>query len=89
MERIEQGMFARSLAGHDKGSLYLVKEIKDEYVYLVDGEIRPLARPKKKKIKHIQIIRRIPEEWNPEKISDDDVKKLLKVEERNVKSRCY
>jgi len=49
------GMFARSLAGHDKGKLYLINEIDNEYVYLVDGKIRTIENPKKKKKKHIQI----------------------------------
>ena len=41
MERIVPGMFARSKAGHDKGSLYLLVQVEPEYVYLVDGRQRP------------------------------------------------
>ena len=43
------GQIVKSIAGHDKNQLYLIKEIKDEYVYLVDGKIRKLNRTKKKK----------------------------------------
>lgn len=53
---IEQGMFAKSKAGHDKDCIYVVISVNDEYVYLADGRIRPVCRPKKKKKKHIQII---------------------------------
>lgn len=49
------GMFARSKAGHDKNKLYLISKIEDEFVYLVDGKIRTIDKPKKKRIKHIQI----------------------------------
>ena len=32
-----------------------IKEVDDTYVYLVDGRIRTLVHPKKKKKKHVQI----------------------------------
>lgn len=51
------GMFAFSLAGHDKGKLYFVWKEDDEYVYLTDGNTRPVERPKKKRKKHIQIVK--------------------------------
>lgn len=78
MERIEAGMFARSLAGHDKGKLYLISRAEGGYVYLTDGDIRPLEKPKKKKYRHIQIIHRTPEGWNPETISDIDVRRAIR-----------
>ena len=46
------GMFAISLAGHDKGRMYVIIKDDGEYVYLADGNIRPFERPKKKKRKH-------------------------------------
>ena len=36
----EAGMLARSKAGHDKAKMYIIKEVDDTYVYLVDGRIR-------------------------------------------------
>jgi len=78
MEEIRAGMFAISKAGHDKGELYLIKAIEGEYVYLTDGARRTLANPKKKKQKHIQIIHRIPEDWRPEEIHDDDVRRAIR-----------
>ncbi len=51
------GMFAISLAGHDKGQMYVIIKDEGEYVYLADGYIRPLEKPKKKKKKHIQLIK--------------------------------
>lgn len=78
MESIVPGMFARSKAGHDKGSLYLIVKTEPEYVYLADGERRPLSKPKKKKWKHIQIIKQMPEHWNPDQKNDDDIKRAIK-----------
>ncbi len=78
MEKIEPGMFARSKAGHDKGCLYLIGKTEGEYVYLVDGTRKTLAKPKKKKQKHIQVICRNRENWDPEKIHDDDIKRAIR-----------
>ena len=97
MEKVIPGMLARSKAGHDKGDLYLIDRVEPEYAYLVDGSRRPLSKPKKKKWKHIQIIKQMREHWNPEQKNDDDIRRairqyetasakrnLIKLEERNV-----
>ena len=47
MRPVQEGMFARSLAGHDKGKLYVIVRVEEPYVYLAVGKIRPLERPKK------------------------------------------
>ena len=65
MERWEEGMLARSLAGHDKEKVYVITKIEDAYVYLSDGKNRKTDNPKKKKKKHVQIIR-IKQEINSE-----------------------
>lgn len=56
MAEIRKGMLALSRAGHDAGALYVITEADDTYVYLVDGRIRTLDKPKKKKHRHIQVI---------------------------------
>jgi len=85
------GMFARSLAGHDKNKLYLIIQAEDEYVYLVDGKIRTLDRPKKKKRKHIQIDYQVLE-FVKQKIEsgqmlrDEDIKRAIKQKECKCES---
>lgn len=59
MDRWERGMLAKSLAGHDKGKLYVIINIEGIFVYLADGEHRTFNKLKKKKKKHVQLIRRI------------------------------
>ena len=49
MVKMETGMPARSLAGHDRGKLYIIIRTDPEYVWLVDGIYRTLENPKKKK----------------------------------------
>ncbi len=52
---VEIGSVVFSRAGHDKGNYFMVYEIVDDnFVTIVDGDIRKLSKPKKKKIKHIK-----------------------------------
>lgn len=52
------GSFATSKAGHDKQKLYVILRVEAEYVYLCDGKYKTLSAPKKKRMKHIQVIHR-------------------------------
>lgn len=51
------GMFAVSLAGHDKGQMYVIINEDHEYFYLSDGALRTIQKPKKKKKKHVQPVK--------------------------------
>lgn len=51
---------AKSLAGHDRNHIYLIAQEEEEFVYLVNGTTKPMDAPKKKKRKHVQIIKSIP-----------------------------
>lgn len=88
---IKSGMFARSLAGHDKNKLYVIIQIEGEYVYLVDGNIRTIDHPKKKKEKHIQIDYQISE-FIQEKIDsrttirDEDIKRAITLKKDTCKT---
>ena len=39
------GYLARSLAGHDKGSLYIIIEETAQYLLVADGELKTLEKP--------------------------------------------
>ena len=75
----EPGMLARSRAGHDKGSIYVIISVKNEYVYLADGSSRPLCRMKKKNRKHLQPILKDGMKWPG---SDEEIRKVI----RNLES---
>lgn len=48
------GQLVYSKAGRDKGKAFLVTSIADDsFVYLVDGEMRRLEKPKRKNVKHL------------------------------------
>ena len=82
MERYEIGMLARSKAGHDKGHVYVIYNIEEAYVYLVDGTIRTIAKPKKKKKKHVQLILEKHELSN---IDDVGIKRILKLFDKEMR----
>ena len=50
------GRFAVSKAGHDKAKVYVITAVEGDFVYLCDGCLKTLAKPKKKRIKHIQFV---------------------------------
>lgn len=51
------GTVVLSKAGHDKDKLFVVIEVCDsDYVMIADGKTRTLAKPKRKKIKHLKPI---------------------------------
>lgn len=76
MERYEVGMLAKSKAGHDKGHVYVITKEDDAYVYLADGTIRTLEKPKKKKKKHVQVI---CEKHELSGIDNVGIKRILKL----------
>ena len=77
----EKGMFAIAKAGHDRGKLYVIWDQKEDVFFLVDGELRTLARPKKKNRKHVQLVKDIPQEWKTllqKPVTDETIKYILK-----------
>ncbi len=89
MEESIVGMLATSKAGHDKDSVYVIIREEGEYIYVADGKIRTVERPKRKNRKHVQLIKkkRMPEPDNG--FDDLEIKRVIKEylkerEERNV-----
>lgn len=55
MNRFTSGQLVISKSGRDKGRMFLVQAVIDEqFVHLVDGKLRRLDKPKRKKIIHLQ-----------------------------------
>lgn len=68
-ENFQVGQFIRSKAGRDKDRIFIIiDKIDENYLLLVDGDLRKVESPKKKKIKHIVPI---------DLVSDDIKIKLL------------
>lgn len=77
------GQVVRSRAGRDKGRIFLVIEvIDDQYIKVVDGDLRKLDNPKLKKIKHLIVYNTVLPEFKQKlesriKINNAYVRKLL------------
>jgi hypothetical protein len=79
------GLLVKSTAGHDTGEYFFILREEGEYIYLVDGKIRRLDCPKKKKKKHV-----IPLLW--EKHSPGDkIRENKRVTDEEIKHfiQCF
>mgnify|MGYP004637027225 FL=1 len=57
LKQYERGQLVKSTAGHDKGIVAVIIAVEsEEYVLLADGKTRPVNKPKRKKVKHIEPI---------------------------------
>lgn len=74
---IQRGSLVYSIQGRDKGNLFLVLKKDGDFVYLADGDIRRLEKPKKKKIKHVNKTNTLVE-FDIENISNSEIRKMLK-----------
>jgi ribosomal protein L14E/L6E/L27E len=51
---LKPGSVVVSTAGRDSGNTFMVVRVEgDNYVYIADGMLRHLDKPKKKKVKHL------------------------------------
>lgn len=67
------GMFAISRAGRDKGQMYLIMKEDGDFAYLADGKTRKLENPKKKRKKHLQLVKTGLDEALLEKIKNQTI----------------
>ncbi|WMI80601.1 KOW domain-containing RNA-binding protein [Anaerotignum sp. MB30-C6] len=77
------GQIVYSKDGHDKGEVMMVVSVEDRYLYLVNGKTRKLAKPKRKKILHVQPTHYVDADMaekltRNEYILDADIRKALK-----------
>ncbi len=76
-QTLESGMIVRSKAGRDSGRAFAVVEVLDaDYVLIADGSLRTLARPKKKKRKHLLKVSEARMEFGKHPL-DADIRKFL------------
>ena len=67
--------------GRDKGSFMVVMKIENGFLYLVDGKLRKLSKPKKKNVKHVGstkvVVSLIPDCGRS--LQDADIRKALRI----------
>lgn len=65
------GQYVKSRSGRDKDKVFIVIGIiDDQFVYIADGDLRKLEKPKKKKIKHLAKLSLVSQEVK-EKLEND------------------
>ncbi|MFL0249176.1 RNA-binding protein [Clostridium neuense] len=68
------GKVVYSKAGRDKENCFIIIGILDEqYVYISDGSLRKVEKPKKKKLKHLSVTKIVSEEIRDNLISGKNV----------------
>ncbi|SDB43356.1 hypothetical protein SAMN02910298_02158 [Pseudobutyrivibrio sp. YE44] len=80
-------MLATSKAGHDRNQVYVIVGESEDFFMIANGTTKTIAKPKKKKKIHLQLIKNIPSnvlaEYNSEKaLNDIKIKRILKVYNR-------
>lgn len=84
------GMFAVSKAGHDLGQMYVILKEEEDMVWLADGRLKTVSSPKRKKKKHIQIVKTGLDEVlvnkikNQQPISNEEIKYAIKCRNKEV-----
>lgn len=80
---VRVGRVAKSKTGRDKGRVFLVYQVlENDYVTVVDGDLRRLDKPKKKKVKHLAFYNEVVSEFeekvnNKANINNAYIRKLL------------
>lgn len=80
---------AVSKSGHDKDSIYVIVKEEAGMVYLADGKLKPVEKPKRKNKKHIQIIKKLPKEitevFTQENFRNEEIKRAIKLYQKSGK----
>lgn len=79
------GVLVISKAGRDAGGCFVILSVlDDQYVWMADGERRKVLKPKKKKIKHLDIRPYVAQEIREKlmaggQLLDSDLRKAIVV----------
>lgn len=72
-DEVLTGRIAISRAGRDKNRAFVIVAQLGEYVMLVDGSLRKMDKPKKKKSKHVRLTPESADDVRPRLIDGDHV----------------
>ena len=81
---ITKGTVVKSVAGHDKDGFYCVLQCENGFAFLVNGKTKKLANPKRKSVKHLEVL---PEPLFEDSAfqSDKKIRRLLReIAEKSV-----
>ena len=79
---INTGDIVISITGHDRGEHYLVIDCDKDFIYVADGRLKTLDKPKKKNKKHVSRLGKSDEfidiKNSGDNFNDVELKYLLK-----------
>ena len=87
LDETQVGRLVFSKAGRDAGRYYIIVSVlNDQYVYICDGDLRKIEKPKKKKVKHLNLTDIYFEEiqnsfFSRIKVNNSHIKKFLQSED--------
>jgi large subunit ribosomal protein L14e len=82
---LQRGQVVISKAGRDSGKAFLIFEmIDDDYVLIVDGQLRKIGNPKRKKKKHLNVTHTVIKDMQRRfekkiKVMDEEIRKVLEI----------
>ena len=53
-----KGAIVKAIAGREINEIFIITHVENGYAYLVNGKSRPIENPKKKNIKHLQLLQK-------------------------------
>ena len=53
-----KGALVKAIAGREANDLFIITNVKDGYADLVNGKSRPIENPKKKNLKHLELLQK-------------------------------
>ncbi|MCY6371536.1 KOW domain-containing RNA-binding protein [Clostridium ganghwense] len=83
------GRVVYSKAGRDSERAFIISDVIDKnYVYIIDGNLRKVEKPKKKKIKHLSLTNYVVEDikqliMSGNNVNDAKVRKYLANRDAN------
>lgn len=75
---ITPGMLVRSKAGRDKDRVYAVIDLDEKYIYVADGDEKPIRYMKRKNRKHLQPILKMRADAIPDDAAIRDIIRRIK-----------
>jgi len=52
------GAIVKSIAGRETNDIFIILKIDKGFAYLVNGKSRPIENPKKKNLKHLELLQK-------------------------------
>ena len=83
LRKIEIGQLVKSIAGRDFGHIYMaVGFVEPKFVLLTDGRERSVAKPKKKNIRHLNVLNSIAKDVaetlkTGAQVTDEDIRRTI------------